>query len=170
MDGVLPDDQRRGGGFQWPPPKENYVYEALQGAVVQAELLHRRGYDAWNWQNRALLRAFDWLHREAQFPAGNDDTWQPHLVNFRYGSSFPAPTPSSHGKSMGFTDWTHSGPGDAAGCTGDVNGDSVTDGADVAEVLAQWTCQGACAADANGDGTVNIEDLLMVMDGMGTCD
>src|SRR5262245_28417084 len=28
IDGVLPDDQRRAGGFTWPPQKENYVYEA----------------------------------------------------------------------------------------------------------------------------------------------
>ncbi|MCI0394086.1 MAG: hypothetical protein L0322_04010, partial [Chloroflexi bacterium] len=25
IDGVLPDDQRRSGGFTWPPPQENYV-------------------------------------------------------------------------------------------------------------------------------------------------
>ncbi|MEP7191094.1 MAG: discoidin domain-containing protein, partial [Roseiflexaceae bacterium] len=57
IDGVLPDDQRRAGGFTWPPQKENYVWEGLQGAVVQAELLHRAGYDAWNWSDKALLRA-----------------------------------------------------------------------------------------------------------------
>ena len=33
VDGVLPDDQRRSGGFIWPPPRENYVWGALQGAV-----------------------------------------------------------------------------------------------------------------------------------------
>jgi len=57
--GVLPDDQRRGGRFSWPPPKENYVYEALQGALTQAVLLDRLGYDPWNWGDRALLRAFE---------------------------------------------------------------------------------------------------------------
>ena len=36
IDGVLPDDQRRSGGFVWPPTKENYVWEALQGAIAQA--------------------------------------------------------------------------------------------------------------------------------------
>jgi hypothetical protein len=33
VDGVLPDDQRRAGGFTWPPPKENYVWEAMQGVL-----------------------------------------------------------------------------------------------------------------------------------------
>ena len=110
IDGVLPDDQRRGGSFQWPPPKENYVYEALQGALAQAVILHNAGYDVWNWEDRALLRAFQWLHEQAEFPAEGDDTWQPHLVNFYYGTRFPAPIPSRPGKNVGWTDWTHGPP------------------------------------------------------------
>jgi len=106
IDGVLPDDQRRGGRFTWPPPRENYVYEALQGALVQAVILHRAGYDVWSWQDQALLRAFRWLHEQANFPAEGDDTWQPHIVNHFYGTNFPAPVPSRPGKSVGWTDWT----------------------------------------------------------------
>lgn len=108
IDGVLPDDQRRGGSFKWPPPKENYVYEALQGALVQAVILHRRGYDVWNWQDKALLRAFEWLHNQAKYPASGDDSWEPHLINYYYGAKFPAPVPSAPGKNVGWTDWTHS--------------------------------------------------------------
>jgi len=107
IDGVLPDDQRRGGPFQWPPPRENYVYEALQGVLVQAVILHNAGYDVWSWGDRALLRAFTWLHDQAAFPAKGDDTWQPHLVNFYYGTHFPAPVPARPGKNVGWTDWTH---------------------------------------------------------------
>ena len=107
IDGVLPDDQRRGGSFSWPPPQENYVYEALQGALVQAVLLNRQGYDTWSWSDQALLRAFQWLHTEANYPAVGDDTWQPHLVNHFHRLTFPAPVPSNPGKNMGWTDWTH---------------------------------------------------------------
>lgn len=106
IDGVLPDDQRRGGGFTWPPPKENYVYEALQGALLQAMLLHRRGFPAFEWSDKALLRAFQWLHNEADYPAEGDDTWQPWVVNHFYGSNFPARTPTTPGKGFGWTDWT----------------------------------------------------------------
>ena len=109
IDGVLPDDQRRGGGFTWPPPKENYVWEGLQGAVVQAVLLKRAGYDVFNWENQALRRAVQWLHSQANFPASGEDTWNPHLINYYYGTNFPAPVPTSPGKNMGWTDWTHSG-------------------------------------------------------------
>lgn len=107
IDGVLPDDQRRGGEFRWPPPKENYVYEALQGALVQAVILYRAGYDVWEWEDRALLRAFTWLHDVAHFPAEGDDVWQPHIVNYYYNTNFPAPIPTRPGKNMGWTDWTH---------------------------------------------------------------
>jgi hypothetical protein len=110
VDGVLPDDQRRAGRFTWPPPQEDYVYGALEGALMQAVILSRAGYDPFNWQDRALLRAYEWLHNQAQFPATGNDTWQPHLVNFYYQTSFPAPVPARPGKAMGWTDWTHGEP------------------------------------------------------------
>jgi hypothetical protein len=110
VDGVLPDDMRRAGGFTWPPPQENYVYEGLQGALAQAVLLSKAGYDVWSWQDQALLRAFTWLHEEANFPAEGDDTWQPHIINYFYGTSFPAPVPARAGKNVGWTDWTHGDP------------------------------------------------------------
>jgi hypothetical protein len=107
LDGVLPDDQRRAGSFAWPPPRENYVWEALQGLLAQAVILYRAGYPVWDWSDRALLRAVKWLHNEASFPAEGDDSWLPHLVNHYYGTSFPAPIPSRPGKNVGWTDWTH---------------------------------------------------------------
>ena len=106
IDGVLPDDQRRAGLFLWPPPRENYVWEALQGAIAQAVILSRAGYDAWEWSDQALLRAVTWLHASCAFPAAGDDTWLPHVVNHFYAAGFPAPVPSSPGKNLGWTDWT----------------------------------------------------------------
>jgi hypothetical protein len=107
MDGALPEELRRSGAFRWPPPRENYVWTALQGALVQAEILHRAGYPAWEWEDRALLRTFRWLHEVADYPARGDDTWQPHIINHRYQSDFPAPVPSKPGKIMGWSEWTH---------------------------------------------------------------
>jgi len=108
VDGVLPDDQRRGGSFRWPPPHENYVYEALQGALAQAVMLQRAGYsDVWEWEDRALLRAFQWLHDAAEFPPKNDDTWQAPLIDLHYGTRFWDGARTEPGKSLGWTDWTH---------------------------------------------------------------
>ncbi len=107
IDGVIPDDQRRAGGFTWPPQKENYVYGALEGALVQAAMLHRRGHAAFEWEDQAILRAVVWLHDEADYPAEGDDTWQPHVVNHFYRTDFPAEVPAATGKNVAFTDWTH---------------------------------------------------------------
>jgi hypothetical protein len=111
IDGVLPDDQRRsevaGGAFYWPPPQEGYVWEALQGVIAQAVILRRAGYPVLDWENRALLRAYRWLHEQANFPAEGDDAWQPYLINALYQTTFPTVAPSRPGKNMGYTDWSH---------------------------------------------------------------
>jgi hypothetical protein len=83
----------------------------MEGAVVQAELLARAGYDAWNWEDKALLRAAQFLYDlDREFGgwwAEGDDEWQPWLINHAYGTDFPATTPARSGKNMGYTDWTH---------------------------------------------------------------
>lgn len=109
VDGALPEELRRNGSFSWPPPKVNYVWGALDGATVQAELLHRLGYPAWEWGDQAIRRAYGWLHDVNRFPATSDNTWQPWVVNHAYGTSYPAPTPAAQGKGMAWTDWTHAG-------------------------------------------------------------
>ena len=107
VDGVLPEEMRRSGPFSWPPTKENYVYTGLEGALAQAVLLERLGYEPFEWQDRALLRAYNWLHDEANFPAVGNDTWQPYLMNYVYDTNFPSTEPSRYGKNIGYTDWTH---------------------------------------------------------------
>ena len=114
VDGALPEELRRGGPFQWPPIQGegvSYSWEAIQGAVVQAQILHRQGYDAWNWQNQALKRSILFLKSlDAAFGgwwATGDDDWIPWLVNHAYGTRFPVTSPTHPGKNMGWTDWTH---------------------------------------------------------------
>jgi hypothetical protein len=106
IDGALPEEMRRGGSFQWPPIETGYPWGALQGAVVQAEILYRAGYDTWQWQDRALLRAVEFLYGLGWSPEG-DDEWTPWLVDARYGTSFAANASAKHGKIMGWTSWTH---------------------------------------------------------------
>ena len=106
IDGVLPDDQRRGGKYSWPPMKENYTWEALQGALVQAQLLSRAGYDTWNWSDKALLRAIKWQYDVNDFPAKGDDCWEIYIINRAYGTNFPT-LPTTPGKNMGYTDWMY---------------------------------------------------------------
>ena len=107
VDGILPDDMRRGGSLPTVGDAgQSYTWEALQGVVLQAELLTRAGYPAWTWQDRAILRAFSRIHALG-YPAAGDDKWQPWLVNRRYGTSFPAPISTYPGKSFGYADWLY---------------------------------------------------------------
>lgn len=109
IDGALPDDMRRGGAFAWPPKATGYPWEALQGATVAAQLLSRQGYDAWQWSDKALLRAVQFLYN-INWPATGDDGWQPWLINYAYGTNFPTSQSGVTGKNMGFTSWTHATP------------------------------------------------------------
>ncbi len=107
VDGALPDDQRRGGDFEWPPPQENYAWEAMQGTVVTAVLLDRAGYPSFDWSDRAIGRAATWLYDSARFPAEGDDTFIPFLLDYGLGTSYSDGLTARSGKGMGFTDWTH---------------------------------------------------------------
>jgi len=108
VDGVLPDDMRRGGSM--PTVGDlgaSYTWEALQGVLLQAELLSRAGYPAWDWSDKAILRAFGRIN-SLGYPATGDDRWQPWLINRRYGTGFATSTTTTPGKSFGYTDWLYS--------------------------------------------------------------
>ncbi|MFQ5605839.1 MAG: phytase [bacterium] len=115
VDGLQPDDQRRAGcpdsEHSWPISTDSHVWGGLQGAVGQAYLLSRAGYDAWNWQNQAVLRAVSWQQDplRGDAPAMNDDLWVLPLIDHFFGTQFWDGYPVGFGKQVGWTDWTHGG-------------------------------------------------------------
>jgi hypothetical protein len=116
IDGALPEEMRRGCSFEVPPCHTNYPWEGLQGILVEAVILHRQGYDVWNWEDQAVLRAVQFLynlqraHPMEEWWAPGDDRWIPWLVNAVYGTDFPTEPVTFPGKNMGWTDWTHARP------------------------------------------------------------
>jgi hypothetical protein len=123
--GALPDDQRRceeptpfpDAAIDWMSDSSNegvcqtnYSYEALQGVLLQALILRRRGYDTFRWEKKAIGRAVVWLTTwNAQFPDG-DDRWQTFVLNRAYPTlGLPEVSPAPVGKSLGYTDWLVSG-------------------------------------------------------------
>lgn len=105
VDGILPDDMRRGGTATTVGSAGiSYTWEALQGALLQAELLRRAGYSSYQWSDQALRRAVARMYVMG-YPASGDDDWQPYLVNRRYGTTFAAPATTHPGKAFGFADW-----------------------------------------------------------------
>jgi hypothetical protein len=130
MDGALPDELRRDVGydfdldpepFYWPPPEQNYCWGAMQGAVMEAIVLHRLGYDVWNWESLALKRVADWMHTYPDidptdadppgFPVAGDDEQITHVLNYYYASvlpqPYPAPVPANAMKNFIGLDWLY---------------------------------------------------------------
>jgi hypothetical protein len=109
VDGCLPDDQRRAGGFKWPPPAENYVRGALGPMYVAAEILRNNGYaDVFSWSDSALRRGCEFFVGQCKGTFGGDDAWQPYLIRASYsGVQCPGGSPTTKGKPWGWTGWTH---------------------------------------------------------------
>ncbi len=50
---------------------------------------------------------------------------------------------------------------------GDTNGDGLVNVTDLLAVIADWGCTGTCSADVDGDGDVDVSDLLLVIGNWG---
>jgi hypothetical protein len=106
----------RGCNFQARPCLTEYPWEALQGAVVQAQLLHNAGYEAFRWGSDALRRAVRYLYRLSLHDprwwseARADDGGVAQIVNAVYGTHFPTGASPTPGKNMAWTAWTHGVP------------------------------------------------------------
>lgn len=79
IDGILPDDMRRGGGCSVDPSYTGYPWEAMQGITMAARILERAGMSIWEEDNNAICRAASAL-QDARFgdewKAKGDDEWQ----------------------------------------------------------------------------------------------
>jgi hypothetical protein len=106
--GALPDDMRRGAGYQWPAVFTDYPWEAMQGVELQALILDNAGYDAFGWSNQAIKRAADFLYDRTGWAPTGDDQWQPWVLNHAYGTNRPATAGARGGKNLAFTDWLYS--------------------------------------------------------------
>lgn len=107
LSGAAVDDVRRGGTYTWPPNATHYAWGGFSAAAAQAELLYRAGYDAYNWQDKAILRGMKFLATAMASSESNATEWLPWLVNYRYKTSFSTQLPVGRGRLISFTDWTH---------------------------------------------------------------
>ncbi|MCH2133996.1 MAG: hypothetical protein MK116_09635, partial [Phycisphaerales bacterium] len=58
---------------------------------------------------------------------------------------------------------------DTPTCLGDLDGNGVVDVEDLLATLNDWGCEIDCTADVNEDGSVDISDLLTVIANWGEC-
>jgi hypothetical protein len=104
LDGVLPDDQRRGGTFASPPPETGYPWGALQGMVMAARILERCDphLSIWHVGDDAIGRAAHLLHVswEGEFggwAAEGDDLWMLPFLDDAYGTEWASGDPGEWG-------------------------------------------------------------------------
>ena len=109
LSGAVVDDLQRAGSFSLPLKHTNYAWGGLSGAVAQAEMLDRAGYDAYEWEERGILRATEFLEGIPGWERSSATRWVSWVVNGEYGTDFSAQEPTSNGRLLAFTDWTHAG-------------------------------------------------------------
>jgi hypothetical protein len=102
--GSYPDIDQVGIGYSW---------EALSGAIVVAKLLHLAGYsDVYEWGDRALLRAAEFIHSHrdvsGSYPPRHDhEQHVPWAINQAYDVDLGPVNDAGSGWAFGFTDWTY---------------------------------------------------------------
>lgn len=107
IDGGLPEELRRAGGFSWPPPKTNYVWGGMAGVTFAMKILNNAGYPAWECANKAMLRATVFAYNNGFLPTG-DDVSIPPIINNAYGTNF-AYSGFSASKNVCCTAWIFGG-------------------------------------------------------------
>jgi len=183
IDGAMPEEMRRGCEFRVPPCPTGYPWEALQGIVVEAVMLTRRGHDVWRWSDRAILRAVEYLdflrrtYPDQVWWATGDDRWVPWVVNHAYGTEFLTEAPGGRaGKNMGWTDWSHADgdcrAGSLQGCSadrhcGDVDGNGKISAADALLVLKHAVGEAVecppARCDVDRSGAVSVTDAFAIL-------
>ena len=91
IDGIIPDDMRRGGSFTTGTPAETgYCWEHLQGVLFGARVLERAGMPIWQAGDKAIYRAAYALEIRiaGTFKASGDDRWQLAFLDQAYGTKW----------------------------------------------------------------------------------
>ncbi|MBN2411924.1 T9SS type A sorting domain-containing protein [candidate division KSB1 bacterium] len=110
IDGIIPDDMRRGTSFKNPPEHTGYAWETLQGIVMGARILERCGMPIWAVADSAIYRAFyaiqvRWENQFGGWKAEGDDLWMLPFLDAAYGTNWSDGQPErvwEHGKNTGW--------------------------------------------------------------------
>ena len=93
IDGIIPDDLRRGGPRDEPPVYTGYPWEHLQGLITAARILDRAGKSIWTIDDDAIYRAAYCLQVRFEEEYGgwiaqNNDKWMIPFLDAAYGTTW----------------------------------------------------------------------------------
>jgi hypothetical protein len=105
IDGIIPDDMRRGDSFRNPPKRTNYPWESQQGMILAARILERAGLPIWDVGDRAMYRAAYALQVQlgGWWRAKGDDRWMLAFYDHAYRTNWSLGEDVwGHGKNAGW--------------------------------------------------------------------
>jgi hypothetical protein len=109
LNGIMPLDMARGGGYRWAPTYTAYPRENLTGRVIEAQILFRAGYtDVFRWGSYAFTRVTNGLRRMD----GLDGRWfEPDALAYRIvatqlGITGWGLSSRAKGRAVSGVDWT----------------------------------------------------------------
>jgi hypothetical protein len=109
IEGVIPDDMRRGGSFKEPPDYTGYAWGFMNGQIVAARILERAGLPIWAVGDSAIYRAAYCLQVRFEntyggWAAKGDDEWMLPFLDEAYGTQWSDNQERlwKHGKNAGW--------------------------------------------------------------------
>lgn len=109
IDGLIPDDMRRGASLREPPAHTDYPWEFLQGQIMAARILERAGLSIWAVGDSVLYRAAYALQvrleeKYGDWAATDDDEWMLPFLDAAYGTKWSGQQSRlwQHGKNAGW--------------------------------------------------------------------
>ncbi|WP_164100506.1 alginate lyase family protein [Candidatus Laterigemmans baculatus] len=105
VDGLVPDDMRRGDSFRPQPVYTGYAWEVLQGQIMAARILERQDMPIWHIGDRALYRAAYALQERlgGVWAAKGDDRWMLPFLDEAYETQWSEGHDVwGHGKNTGW--------------------------------------------------------------------
>jgi hypothetical protein len=109
VDGIIPDDMRRGGSFKEPPGSTGYAWGFMNGQIMAARILERAGMSIWAVGDSAIYRAAYCLqvrfeNKYGGWAAKGDDEWMLPFLDEAYDTRWSNKQERlwKHGKNAGW--------------------------------------------------------------------